>query len=199
LFLRLILPKTKYLDGYSIDLFLAPKVSDDDGDHVVREVLQTLPDSKLTERHGHFLRFDISNVSSRSGLALMFSRLEQLKNLGSDRRRRLVERYSIRQCDLEQVFMKLVVANLPDTASRRSQRKRNERAHTATSLSSTCPAVNDREEATAHESASLALPTMSNVLDAQPDRHHVNNSDEGCELTPHDTQDDEWSLRRWEI
>ena len=72
-------------------------------DLAVRALLQALPNSTLSERHGRFLRFDVSSLSSL-GLGTTFRRLQDLKanpNL-------CVENYSISQCSLEQVFIKLV-------------------------------------------------------------------------------------------
>jgi len=104
--------QTKFLDGYTIDIFLFPGVTDDQADLVIREVLEkSLPGSVLLERHGRFLRFEVPKLRS-SRLGSMFRNLEELKGSkrigGTLHHHQLVEDYSIRQCDLEQVFLKLV-------------------------------------------------------------------------------------------
>ncbi|KAL7574063.1 hypothetical protein ACA910_015641 [Epithemia clementina (nom. ined.)] len=95
--------KTKYLDGYTIDVFCTSNSSNMDVDHVVEEIQQSvLPGSTLAERHGRFLRFDFSQASA-VGLASTFRNLEGLKNKSGSK----VDNYSIAQCSLEQVFVQL--------------------------------------------------------------------------------------------
>lgn len=91
--------KSKYLDGYTIFVQCAGGTPDAEVDDVVATILsETLPGSTLAERHGRFLRFDTSSV----GLGATFRRLRELKESTS------VADYSISQCSLEQVFIKLV-------------------------------------------------------------------------------------------
>lgn len=99
--------KTKYLDGYTIDMFLHVDMVHQVADAVIAEVLSTsLPGSTVSERHGRFLRFDVPSASD-IGLGTIFRRLESIRQdetMG-------VENYSVQQCTLEQVFIKLVNMN----------------------------------------------------------------------------------------
>jgi ABC-type multidrug transport system ATPase subunit len=96
--------KTKYLDGYTIDVHCTSGTPDSVVDGLVQDILaRALPGSVLAERHGRFLRFDMSSLS-RLGLGTTFRRLQELKEQDDWR----VENYSISQCSLEQVFIKLV-------------------------------------------------------------------------------------------
>ena len=95
--------KTKYLDGYSVDMFCNSSSTEADVDNVVARVLQALPDCSVSERHGRFMRFEVKNVSSL-GLGTCFRRLQELKNDAESH----VENYSVSQCSLEHVFVKLV-------------------------------------------------------------------------------------------
>jgi hypothetical protein len=71
---------------------------------VVKEILEnSLPGSRLAERHGRFIRLDVSSLSSL-GLGTTFRRLEALKENSVWK----VDNYSISQCALEQVFIKLI-------------------------------------------------------------------------------------------
>ena len=93
--------KSKYRDGYTIDIFLFGGASTDQVDLAVQEVLgRTLPGSRLVERYWRFLRFEVPH-RTRSRLGPMFRSLEDLKNSkrfgGVYTGRRLVEGYSIRQ------------------------------------------------------------------------------------------------------
>ena len=93
------------MGGYTIDIFLHDSSDEDDCHAMVEEVLSNvLPGSTLGEQHGRFLRFDIPDVSS-FGLGETFYRLEQLKQRQDKWR---IENYAIKQCSLEQVFVKLV-------------------------------------------------------------------------------------------
>ncbi|CAJ1947143.1 unnamed protein product [Cylindrotheca closterium] len=95
--------KTKHLDGYAIDISLAPNSSEAMIDSVVEEICtRIIPGSVISERHGRFLKFDVNKVST-IGLGTTFGRLQELKES-----RGIVENYSIAQCSLEQVFIKLV-------------------------------------------------------------------------------------------
>jgi ATP-binding cassette subfamily A (ABC1) protein 3 len=95
--------KTKHLDGYTIDLSCRSNTPDHVIDSVVEEMQENVvPGSKLSERHGRFLKFEVAKVST-IGLGVTFHRLQELKESGD-----VVENYSISQCSLEQVFIKLV-------------------------------------------------------------------------------------------
>ena len=78
-------------------------------DRLENEVLWALPGCRLSERHGRFLRFEVSNVSSL-GLGTCFRRLQELR---SDPELH-VENYSVSQCSLEHVFVKLVNQEDPE-------------------------------------------------------------------------------------
>jgi len=102
--------KSSYLDGYTVDMQCKPdspiSLVDAVIDHVTNSVLSG---SVLKERHGRFLRFDVRSISEdndekKSGLGYMFGRLQAMK---IDKTWK-VENYSISQCTLEQVFIKLV-------------------------------------------------------------------------------------------
>lgn len=95
--------KNKYLDGYSVDIFCKSSASDAVVDDVETEVLYSLPGCRVSERHGRFLRFEVANVSCM-GLGTCFRRLQEIKN-NPDLH---VENYSVSQCSLEHVFVKLV-------------------------------------------------------------------------------------------
>jgi hypothetical protein len=104
LLISLLFLQTKYLDGYTIDLFCSASSSESQVDEIVKQVLENaLPGSRLVERHGRFLRIEIRSLSSL-GLGTTFRRLESLKE-NPDLQ---VENYSISQCSLEQVFIQLV-------------------------------------------------------------------------------------------
>jgi ATP-binding cassette subfamily A (ABC1) protein 3 len=99
--------KSKYLDGYTIDMFCGSTSSETDRDALVSELLEnSLPGSLLAERHGRFLRFDVPTLPSL-GLGYTFRRLQALKGSCSFP----LENYSISQCSLEQVFIKLTKQN----------------------------------------------------------------------------------------
>jgi ABC-type multidrug transport system ATPase subunit len=84
--------KSKYLDGYTIDINCRSGTPEHIVDAVVSDVLEgAVPGSKLAERHGRFLRFDVSRVSAL-GLGTTFHRLQELKKSGL-----AVENYSISQ------------------------------------------------------------------------------------------------------
>lgn len=90
--------KSKYLDGYTIDLVCQP-------DSRVEDLLQTalpLLGAELVEQHGRFVRLSVANMSSSIGLGTTFERLEAMKQAGS------MENYTVSQCSLEQVFIKLI-------------------------------------------------------------------------------------------
>ena len=94
--------KSKYLDGYTIDVHCKSGTAESEVDAVIEKILNdALPGSELAERHGRFLKFDVSSMSSL-GLGETFRRLQQVKDSS------VVENYSISQCSLEQVFIKLV-------------------------------------------------------------------------------------------
>jgi hypothetical protein len=95
--------KTKYLDGYTIDISCRSNAPDYMVGATIADVLETVvPGSRLSEHHGRFLKFDVPRVSTL-GLGTTFKRLQELKASGD-----CVENYSISQCSLEQVFIKLV-------------------------------------------------------------------------------------------
>ena len=86
--------KTKYLDGYTLDVNCRSGTIDVDVDVVVAQVLHTaLPGSQLVERHGRFLKFDLPRASATVGIGIMFQRLQDLK----DNSESCVEDYSISQ------------------------------------------------------------------------------------------------------
>ena len=100
------------MGGYTIDIFLSDHSDENDCESMVQEVLcNILPGATLGERHGRFLRFDIPDVSS-FGLAETFNRLEQLKQRQDKWK---IENYAIKQCSLEQVFVKLVDSGKKDS------------------------------------------------------------------------------------
>lgn len=94
--------KSKYVDGYTIDIHCESGTPESEVQHVENTILtQTLPGSIIAERHGRFMRFNLCSVSS-VGLGTTFRKLQELKESTS------VANYSISQCSLEDVFIKLV-------------------------------------------------------------------------------------------
>lgn len=88
-------------------MFCGSTSSETDRDALVSELLEnSLPGSLLAERHGRFLRFDVPKLPSL-GLGHTFRRLQALKGSCSFP----LENYSISQCSLEQVFIKLTKQN----------------------------------------------------------------------------------------
>uniref|UniRef100_A0A7S3DQC5 ABC transporter domain-containing protein n=1 Tax=Entomoneis paludosa TaxID=265537 RepID=A0A7S3DQC5_9STRA len=107
--------KTKYLDGYTIDVFCLANSSDTQVEELVTEILTiALPGTSLSERHGRWCRFDLTNASE-IGLGTTFKNLEDLKNNES-----VLESYSISQCSLEQVFVQLSNKERDDAATNSS-------------------------------------------------------------------------------
>ena len=94
--------KTRYLDGYSIDIHCHF-----DADDVVVEKAKDyilsycLPGATIEERHGRFLRFSVKQLSN--GLGGAFSLLQEAKV----RSELMIMDYSIMQASLEQVFITL--------------------------------------------------------------------------------------------
>lgn len=96
--------KSKYVDGYTIDVHCENGTPESEVRDVETTILtHTLPGSSLAERHGRFMRFNLCSVSS-VGLGTTFRKLQELKESTS------VANYSISQCSLEDVFIKLVNA-----------------------------------------------------------------------------------------
>jgi hypothetical protein len=96
--------KTKYLDGYNIDMNCVANTPDSIIDGIIADISNdAIPGSKLTERHGRFLTFDVPRMSD-VGLGVCFQKLQEMKEDPNCP----VENYSLSQCSLEQVFIKLV-------------------------------------------------------------------------------------------
>jgi ATP-binding cassette, subfamily A (ABC1), member 3 len=96
--------KSKFLDGYTVEINCKPNTPERVVDALISEVLtETIPGSTVAERHGRFVTLDVPRVSS-IGLGVCFKRLQELK----ERADSSVENYSMSQCSLEQVFIKLV-------------------------------------------------------------------------------------------
>ena len=84
--------KTKFLDGYSVEINCEAGTPVEMVDAVVSTVLNDVfPGSKLSERYGRFLKFEISRVSAL-GLGTTFRRLQELKKSYQH-----VEDYSVAQ------------------------------------------------------------------------------------------------------
>lgn len=96
--------KSKYLDGYTIDIFCSIATAESQIDDLVKDILEReLPGSTLDERHGRFLRFEVNHASEMGmGIGTMFEKLEEAK-----KKSECLESYSISQCSLEQVFVQL--------------------------------------------------------------------------------------------
>jgi hypothetical protein len=96
--------KSKFLDGYNIEINCRPNTPEHVVDALVSEMLtETIPGSTVAERHGRFVTLDVPRMSS-IGLGVCFRRLQALKERAASH----VENYSMSQCSLEQVFIKLV-------------------------------------------------------------------------------------------
>ena len=84
--------KTKFLDGYSVEIKCEAGAPDEMVETVVSTVLKEIfPGSKLSERYGRFLKFEISRVSAL-GLGTTFRWLQELKKTHHQ-----VEDYSVAQ------------------------------------------------------------------------------------------------------
>merc|ERR1712226_482305 len=95
--------KTKHLDGYTIDISCIQNTPEHELDLLEKQfVEEVVPGSTCVERHGRFMKFEVTKAST-IGLGATFHKLQQLKESGD-----VVETYSISQCSLEQVFIKLV-------------------------------------------------------------------------------------------
>ena len=70
--------------------------------------LQTvLPGASFSEGHGRFARFMLNNVTSTLGLGSTFKILHSLLERNVETDGWQIENYSVSQCSLEQVFLKL--------------------------------------------------------------------------------------------
>ena len=95
--------KSRFMDGYTVSMNLASDTAEGIIDAIVSSVLTSvLPGSKVAERHGPFLTFEVPRISD-VGLGTCFQRLEELQQNEA-----CVLGYSVSQCSLEQVFIKLV-------------------------------------------------------------------------------------------
>lgn len=94
--------KSRYLNGYTVDIQCKPDASSFIVDSVFNVLTNIFPESILKERHGRFLRLDIK--SDNCGLRHVFEKLQEMKENPNF----MIENYSISQCTLEQVFIKLV-------------------------------------------------------------------------------------------
>jgi ATP-binding cassette subfamily A (ABC1) protein 3 len=107
--------KNKFLDGYTVDIQCWNNAGEDDVDVVEKYVLEEAFKQNerrvvLAERHGVFLRFDVENHrregrdGNGGGTGEIFRQMEEMKR-NSDMF--AIEDYSIAQCTLEQVFLRL--------------------------------------------------------------------------------------------
>lgn len=95
--------KAKYHDGYSIRINVSVEARQDEIDSIVSDIVDTtLPGSKLVEKHGRFLTFDVPKETN-IGLGTCFRKLQALK----DDENGLVEAFTLAQSSLEQVFLSL--------------------------------------------------------------------------------------------
>jgi hypothetical protein len=80
------------LDGYTIDISCASNTPESSIESIVKEICENVvPGSKLVERYGRYLKFEVSKVST-IGLGATFHRLQELKGTEG-----IVENYSISQ------------------------------------------------------------------------------------------------------
>lgn len=95
--------KTKYFDGYTIDINCYQNTPNKDVSAIAIKLVENVfPGSHLSESNGRFLKLELSRIS-RIGLGGIFQRLQRFKH-----NENYVENYSIAQCSLEQVFIKLM-------------------------------------------------------------------------------------------
>ena len=90
----MVTPTNKQIKGAhtSAHYQCKPNTPDHVVDSIVEKMLESVvPGSKLSERHGRFLKFEVSKVST-IGLGATFHRLQELKEVGD-----IVENYSISQ------------------------------------------------------------------------------------------------------
>ena len=93
--------KNKFLGGYSIHVSIQINASTSNIDRTQEHILEVVSaGTKLTERHGRFLTFEIPNIKSFA-LSSLFQTMEGLKQNDAF----FIDNYSISQCTLEQVFM----------------------------------------------------------------------------------------------
>ena len=83
--------KTKHLNGYTIDISCYSNTPDEDVESIVKDILDVVPGSKVSESQGRFIKFEVSKASS-VGLGSTFHKLQTLKESGN-----VVENYSISQ------------------------------------------------------------------------------------------------------
>jgi ABC-type multidrug transport system ATPase subunit len=84
--------KTKYLDGYTIDMNFSAGTPDDVIDAAITDLTESvLPGSTISERYGRFLRFNVDGVS-KLGLGTTFRHLQEFKASKG-----CVESYSVSQ------------------------------------------------------------------------------------------------------
>jgi ABC-type multidrug transport system ATPase subunit len=84
--------KTKYLDGYTIDMNFTTGTPDGVVDAAVADLIESiLPGSRIAERYGRFLRFNVDGVS-KVGLGTTFRLLQEFKASKG-----CVESYSVSQ------------------------------------------------------------------------------------------------------
>ena len=87
--------KTKFLDGYTIDVYCDAHSTEAEVQALATELVENaLKGAHLSEQHGRFIRLDISNKTSSIGLGTMFRRLEALKEASSQWH---LESYSVSQ------------------------------------------------------------------------------------------------------
>lgn len=104
--------KNKFLGGYTLSISCSIGSSEKSIDEVQTQILDDiLPTSVLSERHGRYLKFEVTSFEksdedqqgSRS-LGELFGKLQHLVDKGDSP----VASYSVSQCTLEQVFINLV-------------------------------------------------------------------------------------------
>lgn len=97
--------KSKYLDGYMIDFVCHPRSN---MEAVLARVLEDLPQAELSEVQGRFMRISVPNLTATVGLGAMFRCLQTLMERCLELDDFQLEHYSVSQCSLEQVFLKLI-------------------------------------------------------------------------------------------
>lgn len=102
--------KQKFLGGYALSISCNTDSSEAAIDDVQHHVVEnTIPGSRVSERHGRYLKFDVpaieeEQLGGQKSLGSLFGELQTLVNDSSS----VVASYSISQCTLEQVFINLV-------------------------------------------------------------------------------------------
>lgn len=132
--------KTKYLDGYTVDVFCSANSSEEQLDQVVEEIQSGLPGASISERHGRWCRFDLASANARLGTTFQILESLKLNDMSA------MESYSISQCSLEQVFVQLSNGHRSQSTAHTNGQRSQNMAHMMGSNSSTTTSATPEDE-----------------------------------------------------